>query len=66
MGKIVVAAGSDPDVLRAVLETVQCLALPQEVLERPGIKDKVARQAPGAPMRMPGPDRDQLLRLLSA
>ncbi|MGH3602053.1 MAG: FAD-dependent oxidoreductase [Pseudonocardiaceae bacterium] len=66
MGRLLAAAGSDPDVLRAVLETVQCLALPQEVLERPGIKDKVARQAPGAPMRMPGPDRDQLLRLLSA
>jgi hypothetical protein len=45
---------------------VLCLALPQEVLERPIIKDKVDKVEAGAPMRMPGPDQDQLLRLLSA
>lgn len=66
MDRFVAAAGHDADVLRALLETVLCLALPQEVLERPGIKDKIDKVDQGAPGPLAGPDRDQLLRLISA
>ncbi len=66
MDRFVTAAGYDADVFRGLVETVLCLALPQEVLERPGIKGKIDELGKGAPMRIPGPDRDQLLRLLSA
>lgn len=65
MGRFVKAAAGDPVVFRALLETVLCLALPQEVLQRPGIRDRIDSLANGAPMRIPGPDRNQLLRLLS-
>ncbi len=66
MDRFATAAGYDADVFRGLLETVLCLALPQEVLERPGIKDKIDELGNGTPMRIPGPDREQLLRLLSA
>lgn len=66
MARFATAAGYDADVFRGLLETVLCLALPQEVLERPGIKDKIDELGQGLPMQIPGPDRDQLLRLLSA
>jgi hypothetical protein len=64
MDRFVRAAGQDAVVFRALLETVLCLALPQEVLQRPGIRERVDAPANGAPMQMPGPDREQLLRLL--
>jgi 2-polyprenyl-6-methoxyphenol hydroxylase-like FAD-dependent oxidoreductase len=66
MDRFVTAAGRDPVVFRALLETVLCLALPQEVLRRPGMKDRIDNLATGAPMRIPGPNRNELLRLLSA
>lgn len=66
MDRFVKAAGQDPVVFRALLETVLCLALPQEVLQRPGMTDRINSAANGAPVRIPGPDRNQLLRLLSA
>lgn len=66
MARFATAAGYNADAYRGLLETVMCLALPQEVLGRPGIKDKVETwgQHPSPPA--PGPDREQLLRLLSA
>ncbi|MGH3920772.1 MAG: FAD-dependent oxidoreductase [Pseudonocardiaceae bacterium] len=66
MDRFMTAAGYDADVFRGLIETVLCLTLPQEVLERPGIKDKIGELGEGTRMRIPGPDRDQLLRLLSA
>jgi 2-polyprenyl-6-methoxyphenol hydroxylase-like FAD-dependent oxidoreductase len=66
MDRFVRAAGQDAVVFRALLETVLCLALPQQVLRRPGIRERVDALANGAPMRIPGPDREQLLRLLCA
>ncbi|MGH3799855.1 MAG: hypothetical protein ACRDTD_06950 [Pseudonocardiaceae bacterium] len=66
MARFATAAGYDADVFRGLIETVLCLTLPQEVLERPGIKDKIGELGEGTRMRIPGPDRDQLLRLLSA
>jgi hypothetical protein len=52
-------------VFRALLDTVLYLALPQEVLQRPGMKDRIDNLADGAPLRVPGPDWNELLRLLS-
>ena len=50
---------------RALIETVQCTALPQEVLARPAVARAV--EASDGPLRpFPGPDRAQLLRLLAA
>ena len=60
------AAMRDADVFRAFLETLLCLATPQQVLARPAIAAKVG-EAPGDGfMRLPGPDRAQLLGLLGA
>jgi hypothetical protein len=41
MDRFVRAAGQDAVVFRALLETVLCLALPQQVLRRPGIRERV-------------------------
>jgi hypothetical protein len=65
MGRIAIAAAYDADVFRAFLETVLCLALPQDVIERPGIKDKIEQTGRHIPPPAPGPDRRQLLQLLS-
>ena len=54
----------DADVFRAVLETLGCLALPQEVFARPGIWDKVQATV-GEPISLPGPTRTELLALLA-
>ena len=54
----------DADVFRGVLETTGCLALPQEVFARPGLWDKVEAAA-GEPLAIPGPSREELLRLLA-
>jgi 2-polyprenyl-6-methoxyphenol hydroxylase-like FAD-dependent oxidoreductase len=54
----------DPDLLRGLLETVECLALPQEVLQRPGVEEKIERLRDVEPVPFPGPDREQLLSLL--
>lgn len=56
----------DPDVFRGFIETIMCLALPQEVFARPGFLDKVSKAAEGKEaFQMPGPDRAQLLQLLA-
>jgi 2-polyprenyl-6-methoxyphenol hydroxylase-like FAD-dependent oxidoreductase len=60
------AAPHDQDLFRAMLEIIGCLALPSEVFSRPGLAEQVLRVAgdhPPAPV--PGPDRDQLLRLVA-
>jgi flavin-dependent dehydrogenase len=54
----------DADVFRGVLETTGCLALPQEVFARPGFWDRVEAAA-GEPLAIPGPSREELLRLLA-
>jgi hypothetical protein len=47
-----------------VVETLTCLALPQEVLARPEFMAKVNAFAGEAPITSRGPDRAQLLDLL--
>jgi flavin-dependent dehydrogenase len=64
MARFVTAAGYDADVYRSFVETVLCLALPQEVLERPGLVDKIEKYRDAEPLVTPGPDRRELLELL--
>jgi 2-polyprenyl-6-methoxyphenol hydroxylase-like FAD-dependent oxidoreductase len=56
----------DADVFRAAIEMLTCLALPEEVFARPGFVDRLARYDDAEPMRLPGPDRAQLMELLAA
>ena len=65
MSRLVNAARYDADVFRAFVETFMCLALPQEVIQRPGIKDAVEQLGHESPPPAPGPNRQQLLQLLS-
>lgn len=65
MSRLANSAPYDADAFRAFLETIFCLALPQDVIQRPGIKDTIERMGHQAPPPAPGPDRQQLLQLLS-
>ncbi len=63
---LVVAMRYDPDVFRGFLDIMGCLALPQEVMARPGFAERVtelgaAHDAPPPP----GPSREQLLALVA-
>jgi flavin-dependent dehydrogenase len=62
---LLTAAAHDADAYRALLETITCLALPDEVLERPGMAERLAAHAGEPPPVTPGPDRAQLLQLLA-
>jgi flavin-dependent dehydrogenase len=64
--RFLVAAGQDADVFRALLETVLCVALPQEVMARPGIAAKIAEFGREVLPREQGIDRDRLLALLDS
>ena len=66
MERFVAAAARDADVYRGLIETVLCTALPQEVLARPGFREKVERYGDADVPHVPGPDRQQLLDLLAA
>jgi 2-polyprenyl-6-methoxyphenol hydroxylase-like FAD-dependent oxidoreductase len=55
----------DPDVFRAYLETRSCLATMREVLARPALAQRIDEQAIAGTTPLPGPDRKQLLQLLS-
>jgi 2-polyprenyl-6-methoxyphenol hydroxylase-like FAD-dependent oxidoreductase len=59
------AAPFDADVFRGVIETVGCLALPQEVFARPGMWEKVEAATPEEPFVTPGPNREELMALLA-
>jgi hypothetical protein len=48
-----------------LIETVQCLALPQDVFHRPGMIETLERHGGEQPNPAPGPDREQLLSLLA-
>jgi hypothetical protein len=58
------AARTDPDAARGFLDVYSCLALPAQVLQRPGLRDKLtALAASPAPSLPPGPTREQLIAL---
>jgi 2-polyprenyl-6-methoxyphenol hydroxylase-like FAD-dependent oxidoreductase len=56
------AMAHDPDVFRAGLEVMGCLTLPDEVLARPGLAERVLELARATPAP-PGPTREQVLAL---
>ncbi|MGI8984621.1 MAG: FAD-dependent oxidoreductase [Acidimicrobiales bacterium] len=53
----------DPDVFRAMLESVMCLALPGEVFARPEFNAKVDAVGRTRLWKIPGPNRSALLEL---
>jgi 2-polyprenyl-6-methoxyphenol hydroxylase-like FAD-dependent oxidoreductase len=56
----------DGDLLRAGLEIIGCLSLPEEVFARPGVMDKVIKLAEeNPPQPPPGPSREDVLRLVA-
>jgi 2-polyprenyl-6-methoxyphenol hydroxylase-like FAD-dependent oxidoreductase len=63
---LMLAVRHDPDVFRGLLDIMSCLALPQEVMARPGFAERVFELAAAHdPPPPPGPDREQLLGLLA-
>ena len=62
------AAGAmhDPEVFRGLIESLTCLATPQEVLARPGMRERVAQWGSAGSPPVPGPDRPRLMELLTA
>jgi 2-polyprenyl-6-methoxyphenol hydroxylase-like FAD-dependent oxidoreductase len=65
LSRLASAASYDADAFRAFMETRLCLALPQEVIQRPRVKNAIERLGHQAPPPAPGPDRQQLLKLLA-
>ena len=65
MQKVFTALPYDPDVFRGIMETIMCLAFPQDVLARPGFMEKVEAHSDKPPFVAPGPDREALLALLA-
>jgi 2-polyprenyl-6-methoxyphenol hydroxylase-like FAD-dependent oxidoreductase len=59
------AAMRDPDLFRGLLDTVTCLALPEQVLSRPGAQEAMQRLGSDVRPAFPGPSRRELVHLLS-
>ena len=60
------AADHDPEVGRAFAEVISALALPQEIMARPGMLEKVMAAAEGHELPPTlGPTREQTLKILS-
>ncbi len=59
------AAATDAGAFRGVLEIANCLAQPQDVLARPEIRELIAGLGAAELPKLPGPDRAQLLALLT-
>jgi 2-polyprenyl-6-methoxyphenol hydroxylase-like FAD-dependent oxidoreductase len=56
----------DADVFRAFLEVISLLALPGEIMARPGFGEKLAKSVAGRePFEIPGPSRADLLAALA-
>jgi 2-polyprenyl-6-methoxyphenol hydroxylase-like FAD-dependent oxidoreductase len=63
---IQVAAGKDPEVLRAFLEIVNALTLPDELFARPGLFERVIELGNGwRDEQLPGPSREELVALVT-
>jgi 2-polyprenyl-6-methoxyphenol hydroxylase-like FAD-dependent oxidoreductase len=63
--RLMTAVGTDQDVFRALIEMVGCLATQDDVMARPEIQAKLAAVTPNGQLGPPGPDRRQLLEILS-
>lgn len=65
-GALRVAMMDDADLFRAFAEIIGMLALPQQVMTRPGLIDRITLIADGRrPEAPPGPSRDHVLRMLA-
>lgn len=63
---LLVAMMYDPDLFRVFIEIFSLLALPQEVMTRPGLTDRIMEVASThETVAPPGPSRDELLRTLA-
>jgi 2-polyprenyl-6-methoxyphenol hydroxylase-like FAD-dependent oxidoreductase len=65
LSRVASAAPFDADAFRGFFEVLSCLALADDVVVRPGIKDAVEQSGEMAQAGALGPDRQQLLKLLS-
>ena len=66
MRDLTVAMLYDPDLFRAFIEIIAMLALPQQVLGRPGLADRIAAvAAEHEEFVMPGPTRADVLGMLA-
>ncbi|MGY1662666.1 NAD(P)/FAD-dependent oxidoreductase [Geodermatophilus sp. SYSU D00705] len=63
--RLLAAAMYDADAYRAVMETITCLALPEQALARPGLRERLEAYADAPVPAAPGPDRALLLELLA-
>ena len=55
----------DPELFRVLLEVQMCLALPQEALARPGIRERMDAVGSDVPMQLPAPTRGEVEVLLT-
>jgi hypothetical protein len=66
MTRLVSAAVADADAFRGLIETVVCTALPDDVVARPAVAAALDhRNGAAPPPPVPGPDRAQLVELLT-
>jgi 2-polyprenyl-6-methoxyphenol hydroxylase-like FAD-dependent oxidoreductase len=65
MTKLEVASLYDGTVFRARIEMMTCLDVPADVLARPGLLELIDEYGDRERLQFPGPDREQLLTLLS-
>jgi hypothetical protein len=62
VANLMLAARVDPDAARGFLDVFSCLALPSDVLDRPGLRERVESVATSSgPLGPPGPTREQLI-----
>jgi 2-polyprenyl-6-methoxyphenol hydroxylase-like FAD-dependent oxidoreductase len=62
---LLTAAVYDADAFRGLMDIITCLALPEQVMARPGMHETLERYADQPLPVAPGPDRAQLLNLLA-
>jgi 2-polyprenyl-6-methoxyphenol hydroxylase-like FAD-dependent oxidoreductase len=63
--RLLVAAGKDGEMFRAMIELMTGMTPATEVLTRPTVAAKLVDLGDGVPSRLPGPDRAQLLELIA-
>ncbi len=58
-------ASQDPDLARGFLDNMSVLALPPEIMSRPGVMEKVMQYADAPPRAFGGPNRKELAALVA-
>jgi hypothetical protein len=62
---LLVAMLYDPDAFRGFMEIISMLALPEDIMARPGFSDHLAKSAAHEAFEIPGPSRADLLSSLA-